>query len=113
MPVFPPPPSTVYRFFFFALRAARVFRFGFQRLDRQADALAVGVDFLHLSLYFLSDLQHIRHTADALVVDFADVNQSLDAGFQFLAKPVEPAKLRSILHTAMLLRQQTRENAAP
>ena len=26
---------------------------------------------------------------------------ALDAGFQFLAKPVEPAKLRSILHAAM------------
>ena len=31
---------------------------------------------------------------------------ALQAGFQFLAKPVEPAKLRSVLHTAMLARQQ-------
>ena len=38
---------------------------------------------------------------------------ALDAGFQFLAKPVEPAKLRSVLQTAMLARQQARENAAP
>ena len=38
---------------------------------------------------------------------------ALEQGFQFLAKPVEPAKLRSILHTAMLSRQQARENAAP
>lgn len=38
---------------------------------------------------------------------------ALQAGFQFLAKPVEPAKLRSVLHTAMLVRQQARENAAP
>jgi len=37
----------------------------------------------------------------------------LQAGFQFLAKPVEPAKLRSVLHTAMLARQQARGNAAP
>jgi len=29
----------------------------------------------------------------------------LDAGFQFLAKPVEPAKLRSILHAAMQVQQ--------
>jgi CheY-like chemotaxis protein len=35
----------------------------------------------------------------------------LDAGFQFLAKPVEPAKLRSVLHTAMLSRQQARDEA--
>jgi Na+/proline symporter/signal transduction histidine kinase len=39
--------------------------------------------------------------------------QALQAGFQFLAKPVEPAKLRSVLHTAMLTRQQTRRDAAP
>ena len=38
---------------------------------------------------------------------------ALQAGFQFLAKPVEPAKLRSVLHTAMLARQQAREEAAP
>ena len=38
---------------------------------------------------------------------------ALDAGFQFLAKPVEPAKLRSILNTAMLARQQSQEEAAP
>jgi len=30
---------------------------------------------------------------------------ALAAGFQFLAKPVEPAKLRSVLHTAMLSRK--------
>lgn len=38
---------------------------------------------------------------------------ALQSGFQFLAKPVEPAKLRSVLHTAMLIRQQARDNAAP
>jgi CheY-like chemotaxis protein len=38
---------------------------------------------------------------------------ALQAGFQFLAKPVEPAKLRSVLHTAMLARQQAREEASP
>lgn len=38
---------------------------------------------------------------------------ALQAGFQFLAKPVEPAKLRSILHTALLARRQTAGNAAP
>lgn len=39
--------------------------------------------------------------------------EALDSGFQFLAKPVEPAKLRSVLHTAMLVRQQERDVAAP
>jgi len=38
---------------------------------------------------------------------------ALEAGFQFLAKPVEPAKLRSVLHTAMLSRHQAIEQAAP
>ena len=43
-----------------------------------------------------------------------DVEQAAyDAGFRFLAKPVEPAKLRSILHTALLARQQARDHAAP
>lgn len=33
---------------------------------------------------------------------------ALEAGFQFLAKPVEPAKLRSILHAAMLEQERAR-----
>jgi len=45
--------------------------------------------------------------------DPAVENAALDAGFQFLAKPVEPAKLRSILHSAMLAQRQARETAAP
>ena len=39
--------------------------------------------------------------------------ETLDSGFQFLAKPVEPAKLRSILNTAMLARKQAQADAAP
>ena len=38
---------------------------------------------------------------------------ALQAGFQFLAKPVEPAKLRSILNTAMLARRRAQDEAAP
>lgn len=38
---------------------------------------------------------------------------ALEAGYQFLAKPVEPAKLRSILNTAMLAKRQAQQDAAP
>jgi len=40
--------------------------------------------------------------------DLAVERTALEAGFQFLAKPVEPAKLRSILHAAMLEKVRAR-----
>ena len=76
---------------------------------------------LHAPSNGMELLEHYRAVAPApflgvLITAEQDpqVQQSaLQAGFQFLAKPVEPAKLRSVLHTAMLARQQARKNEAP
>ena len=72
------------------------------RLNDQTD----GLDLLHH--------YRARHGEGFLGVlitaeqDPAVERTALEAGFQFLAKPVEPAKLRSILHAAMLEQERAR-----
>lgn len=80
------------------------------------------VDYqLHDTANGLELLKDYRRTVDATFVgvlftaeqDPAVREAALAAGFEFLFKPVEPAKLRSVLHMAMLEREQARHNAAP
>ena len=53
---------------------------GNQLLHAQAQAALLGIDFEHLRLHHLPDLQHVLRMIDALLgADVADVDHALDA----------------------------------
>ena len=79
------------------------FRLLFQCFQRQADAFAFLIDFQNLEFLFITDLQDFSHAADSPPRQFADMNKSFDARFQF----DERAKVRdspdSAVHDAFLM----------
>lgn len=80
-------------------------------MDYQLHESSNGLDLLnHYRVVTPQPFLGVLITAEQ---DPAVEQAALAAGFQFLAKPVEPAKLRSVLHTAMLARQQAADEAAP
>ena len=80
-------------------------------MDYQLHASSTGLDLLkHYREINPNTFLGVLITAEQ---DPQVERDALEAGFQFLAKPVEPAKLRSILHTAMQATQRERDEAAP
>lgn len=73
-------------------------------MDYRLQEGAGGLDLLrHLRAQQGDDFLGVLVTAEQ---DPAVQRAARESGFQFLAKPVEPAKLRSVLHAAMLERER-------
>ncbi|RMG35932.1 MAG: sensor histidine kinase [Gammaproteobacteria bacterium] len=75
-------------------------------MDYRLHEMTNGLDLLH---HYRA--RHGERFLGVLITAEQDARvreSALAAGFQFLAKPVEPAKLRSILHTALTQQEQAR-----